>query len=105
MSMYTTLLGSALIQSDQSDTGSSIGELLAQFLTCRRRLRSAVHEGPRSSRTLRALTEELDYDLALINLARSRNIAFDLDRFDDGERRRLEQALERSGIRLDPPNG
>jgi hypothetical protein len=51
------------------------------------------------------LTEELDYDLALINLARSRNIAFNLDQFDDGERHRLEQALERSGIRLDPAKG
>jgi hypothetical protein len=101
MSMYTTLLGSALHQRDQSDTGSSIGDLFAQFLRCRGRLNSAFPVGPGSIRTLKAVAEELDYDVALISLARSRNIDFSLDRFDNGERHLLEQALKRSGIRLD----
>ena len=44
------------------------------------------------------MADALDYDMALIILARGLDIEFAIDRFDNGERHALEAALAERGI-------
>lgn len=104
MSMYTTLLGSALEQRDGSDSSTTIGDLFAQLLGCRIRLAASGIKSPKQARTLGDVTGQLEYDISLISLVRRLGIDFAIERFDDGERHRLEQALTERGIPLDELN-
>jgi hypothetical protein len=95
--MYTHLLGSALDERDRCRIGASPGEILADLSWCRTLLR---HTGPQSVAAGRfeEVTTSLDYDVALIVLARALDVEFDVDRFDNGERHLLEAALAGQGI-------
>jgi hypothetical protein len=101
MSMYTTLLGSALEQRDQADGSPSIGDLFAHVLRSRGRVTDSGIASPRQARTLGDVTSQLEYDVALTSLARGLGIGFAIGRFDDGERHRLERALVDRGLPLD----
>ncbi len=100
MSIYSQLLSAALEQVDGSDGEPTTGEGLAKLLTYRSRLESDVRMREGSDWTAAALADQLAYDIALIGLARSLEIEFDLDRFDQRqiERNRLERALEARGL-------
>ena len=95
--MYTQLLGSALEQRDQSDIRPRQGDALAQLASSRARLRPR-HPGWGTTGGFEAVADALDYDLALIILARGLDIDFAIDRFDNGERHALEVALAERGI-------
>ena len=101
MSMYTTLLGSALDQRDQADNSPSIGELFAQLLRCRIQLTDSGILSPRHAKTLQDVTSQLEYDVYLISMSRTIGVEFAIGEFDDGERHRLEQVLIDRGIPLD----
>ncbi len=100
MSMYTQLLGSALEQRDRADIAPAPGDALAQLSRSRARLRSG-RPGSESPTAFEAVADSLDYDVALIVLARGLDIEFAIDRFDDGERHLLEVALALRGIGVD----
>ncbi len=101
MSMYTTLLGSALDQRDRSDSSPTIGDLFARLLRCRNRLADSGITSPKQAKTLGDVTGQLEYDVSLISLVRGLGIAFVLERFDNGERHLLEQVLVDRGLPLD----
>lgn len=100
MSMYTTLLGSALDQRDQTGPVASIGDLFAQLGRARIRLTTSGISSPKQAKTLGDVTGQLEYDLSLIGLVRRLGGTFVVERFDDGERHRLEQMLVDQGIPL-----
>ena len=95
--MYTHLLGSALDERDRCHIGASPGEILADLSWCRALLR---YSGPQAVAAGRfeEVTTSLDYDVALIVLARALDVEFDVERFDNGERHLLEAALAGQGI-------
>ncbi len=101
--MYTQLLGSALDQHDHADIGTGPGDELARLSSYRARLRG---DGPDSTPTkgFEAVADALDYDVTLIVLARSLDIEFAVERFDNGERRFLEVALAERGIGVEQPD-
>ena len=101
MSMYTTLLGSALDQRDRSDSSPTIGDLFAHLLRCRNRLADSGIASPKQAKTLGDVIGQLEYDVSLISLVRGLGIAFVLERFDNGERHLLEQGLVDRGLPLD----
>jgi hypothetical protein len=101
MSMYTTLLGSALDQRDQSDSSPAIGDLFAHLLRCRSRLADSGLASPKRANTLGDVTSQLEYDVSLISLARGLGIEFAIDQFDNGERHLLERVLVDRGLPLD----
>jgi hypothetical protein len=101
MSMYTTLLGSALDQRDQSDSGTTVGDLFSQLLRCRTQVAASGILSPRQAKTLGDVTSQLEYDVSLISLARGLGIDFAIDQFDDGERHLLERLLIERGLPLD----
>jgi hypothetical protein len=97
MSMYTQLLGSALDQRDDADIGADSGDVLARLSTYRARLRpDGPDPDPREG--FEAVADALNYDVALIVLARSLDIEFAVERFDNGERHLLEAALAERGF-------
>ena len=102
MSMYQRFLGLALDETSNVDDGRSAGEAVAQVLLCRRQLHGRDDGTDESSGIASALGEELDYDIALLRLARLLGIQVDVQAFDrpQAERTRLEQAIEIHGIRL-----
>lgn len=105
MSMYAQFLSIALDQTPQSDGPLTTGQALGRLLQCRGRL-----DGDRSDGGLRApdaLSRELDYDVALVTLARLVGFHSDIASFHQPrkERSRLEQALVDYGIRLDELKG
>ena len=102
MSMYQRFLGMALDETSNVDDGLTAGEAVAQLLLCRRQLRNRDDDPDGSSGVASALGEELDYDIALLRLARLLDIQVDIQAFDrpQVERSRLEQAIEVHGIRL-----
>jgi hypothetical protein len=102
--IYSQLLGVALDEGTESDEGLTIGGALATLLMHRGRLRGVRGGEPDSSGgTLNALSNELDYDIALIKLCRRLDIQSDVHSFDPPhrERSRLEKSLADYGIRLD----
>jgi hypothetical protein len=99
--MYTTLLGSALDQSDQSDHTATIGDLFATLLRSKAHLRASGISSPKQAKTLGDVTGQLAYDISLINLVRRLGLGFAIDRFDNGERHLLEQGLVDRGLPLD----
>jgi hypothetical protein len=101
MSMYTTLLGTALDQRDQTERAATIGDLFAQMLRTRIRLTASGITSPKQAKTLGDVTNQLSYDVSLISLVRRLGGTFAVERFDNGERRLLEQALIDQGIPLD----
>ncbi len=103
MSMYQRFLGLALDESSDVDDGLTAGEAVADVLLCRRQLHVRDDGPDGSSGIASALGEELDYDIALLRLARLLGIQVDLQAFDrpQAERTRLEEAIEAHGIRLD----
>lgn len=105
MSMYTTLLGAALDQRDQTEPTSSIGDLFAQLVGCRIRLTASGISSPKQAKTLADLTSQLEYDVSLISLVRRLGLAYAIDRFDDGERHRLEETLMSRGVPLEELDG
>ena len=106
MSMYTQLLGSALDERDRCGTGASHGEVLADLSWCRALLRYTGAHAAAAGR-FEEVTTSLDYDIALIVLARALHIEFDVEQFEGGERHLLEAALAGQGIGAggpgDPP--
>ena len=103
MSMYAQFLSIALDQASQSDGTPTTGQALSRLLQCRDRLDGVRSESGRSSGAPNALSRELEYDVALITLARLLGVDSDVDAFDQPqkERSRLERALTDGGIRLD----
>jgi hypothetical protein len=101
--MYTQLLGSALEQRDHADIRPRQGDALAQLASSRARLRPR-HPGWNHTEGFEAVADALDYDLALIILARGLHIDFVIDRFDNGERHALEVALAERGIGVHQQN-
>ncbi len=102
MSMYTQLLGLALENRNDADLHAMIGEVFADLVRTRRLLQE-VSEEPRA---LGTVADQLAYDVALIRLATSLDIDWDLSGFEqpDRERQLLEQALIERGVPLTPPD-
>ena len=77
--------------------------LWVRLLQCRGRTDGVRGESGDSGGAPDALSRELEYDVALINLARLVGIHSQVEAFDQPqkERSRLEQALVDHGIRLD----
>jgi hypothetical protein len=100
--MYAQFLSIALDQASQSDGTPTTGRALGRLLQCRARLDGPRGESDGSSGTPDALSRELEYDVALITLARLLGLHSDVDSFDQPQkaRLRLEQALADHGIRL-----
>lgn len=101
MSMYTTLLGTALDRDRRSDRTATIGDRFADVLRTRVRLLSSGVPSPRQATTLEDVTIQLQYDVALISLVSDLGLEYAVDRFDDGERHVLEEALVDRGVPLD----
>jgi hypothetical protein len=93
MTMYLQLLGMAL--EDEGGVGLDPEDALAKFIRCRNRVAetAAFRNGP--GWVSLAVADQLRYDVALIQLASSLRIPYDLDRFEraDVERKRLESTL------------
>lgn len=99
--MYTTLLGAALDQGDQANSTATIGDLFAELSKSRVRVTASGIRSPRQAKTLGDVISQLEYDVALVSLARRLDIDFHIERFDDGERHQLEQVLLDRGLPLD----
>jgi hypothetical protein len=102
MSMYSELLACALRDSESEGEGEALAALVERV-----RLRHQILDLERVSQgttpnAVNGIVSELQYDLALLRLCREFEISFDVTDFERpaGERRRLEQALELSGISL-----
>ena len=98
--MYTELLKIAVDEGPQPDSTLSPG--VALTVLHQRRHRLHVGKG-RNSGVSSALSDQLDYDVALITLAGLLGISTDIHSFDvpQKERSRLELALSEKGILLD----
>ena len=103
MSMYQRFLGLALDEASYVDDGLTAGEAVAALLLCRRQLRERADDPDGPGGAASALGEELDYDIALLRLARLLEIPVDVQAFSQPslERSRLEEAIKVHGIRLD----
>ncbi|MGA2305475.1 MAG: hypothetical protein ABSH29_14895 [Acidimicrobiales bacterium] len=103
MSMYTYILEAALRERPQPDARLATGDALVVLLECRRYLGSIASSDRSSDWGSTALANQVAYDLALIDLARSVGIFCDSTSFDQPQRRRieLERELSSRGIALD----
>jgi hypothetical protein len=103
MSMYAQLLDAAIGKSAPIGTRTSRTEAYSKFLSARRQLSTRVKETLKLDNSSAAIAHQIEYDIALIDLAHSLDIACDVKDFDQPlrERLRLEQALQAQGIRLD----
>jgi len=103
MSMYTQILEAALSERRQPAVAPTAAEALVALIHCHARLGSSgsLERGLDWSST--ALANQVAYDIALIDLARSVGIACDSGTFDQPERRRdeLKRDLVSRGIRRD----
>ena len=100
--MYTHILEAALNDRSRSDTTTTMGARLSFLLECRQRLGFMVSDSD-SDWGSAALANQVAYDIALIDVARSVGLACDPSSFAQPQRRRLElerQLIER-GVRLD----
>jgi hypothetical protein len=102
MSLYQRFLGMALDETSDVDDGLTAGEAVAVLLLCRRQLQGRDDGSDGSSSIASSLGEELDYDIALLRLARLLGIQVEVQAFDrpQVERSHLEQAIEAHGIRF-----
>jgi hypothetical protein len=103
MSMYTYILETALRERSQPDTRLTTRDAVAVVLECRRYLGSIAPSGWSGDWGSAALANQVAYDLALIDLARSVGIDCDTTSFDQPQRRRieLERELVSRGVELD----
>lgn len=103
MSMYVQFLSIALDQASHSDGPPTTGQALGRLLQCRGRMDGVLGVSGDSGGAPGALSRELEYDVALITLARLVGIQSQVEAFDQPptERLRLERALVDQGIRLD----
>lgn len=101
MSMYAEFLKIALEQAPRSDDKLTVEAALTVLLQRRNRLLGPKNES--SSGIPSALSNELEYDTALIALPRLLDIPTDIRSFDvpQTERSRLELALLEKGIQID----
>jgi hypothetical protein len=101
MSIYTQLLDTALGQIPSTEEELTPGEALTELFRCRTVLGAGLARTG-SNWAPAAVANELAYDIALIELARSLGVACDVSRFDrpGHERARLERELAARGIRL-----
>ena len=101
MSMYSELLAVSLaVDEERAGTHAASEEwLLDELLLARRHRLQAGRAGGRTDAPSR-IAAELEYDRALIRLCRLHAIPADAGRFGRPmrERRRLEEALEASGV-------
>ncbi|MGP0031520.1 MAG: hypothetical protein ACLPVF_13560 [Acidimicrobiales bacterium] len=100
MSMYTQLLGAALEVRGSADPWSAVGSPLpgAQRHQCQLPARPDPDAGVADTG---ALADQIAYDIALIELARSVGVACAPSEFDQPQKRRheLERELASRGIR------
>jgi hypothetical protein len=100
--MYAYILEAALRERSQPTAQLTTGDALAVLLECRRFLGSIA--SPRSAGWgSTALANQVAYDLAIIDLARSIGLDCDAASFDQPQRRRieLERELISRGVALD----
>jgi hypothetical protein len=102
MSVYAHLLGNALDQA-HSEESSTTGDVLAQLLERRNRLRANMPMYTAPDWAPIAIADQLAYDVTLIELSQRLGIEVDRARFSQPqrERARLEQLLVSRGIHLD----
>jgi hypothetical protein len=102
MSMYTQHLGIALEERAHFSIRPTTGDAFAELLRCRRRLSAGISLSREPDRALGAVSEQLAYDVALIEFAEGLGIGCDPLRFGrpQGERHAIEQALISRGIPL-----
>jgi hypothetical protein len=96
MSMYTYILDAALRERSEPDTPLTTNEAVAIVLDCRRYLGSIASSGWSGDWGSSALSNQVAYDLALIDLARLVGIDCEATSFDQPQQRRIE--LERKLI-------
>jgi hypothetical protein len=101
--LYTKLLETALDRVHDSDPLPASGEALAELLRCRGQLGTGAFPGLGSGGMVGTVTDQLAYDIALIELARCLGIDCDLHKFGppQHERELLEGVLAAQGILLD----
>ena len=100
MSMYAQLLDAALHERCVSASRMTVTDSLSALLHCRNLLEST---GSPADGTTTALANQVTYDVALIELARSIGLDCDPSTFDQPARRRTElrRELISCGIRVD----
>jgi hypothetical protein len=103
MSMYTQLLGAALIDRLPLEAEPTRTAAVAEVRRCRHDLEARVPAGRGSDAVPVALALQVGYDVALIELADVMGIESGPGRFDQPqrERERLEAALGDLGLDLD----
>jgi hypothetical protein len=101
--MYAQILDTAFRERPSPVAKATVSEALSAFLYCRDRLNPLEMQ---ADRTTIALANQVAYDIALIELARSGGLDVDPQTFDQPERRRTElrRELIARGIRLDKPD-
>jgi hypothetical protein len=101
--LYTKLLETALDRVHDSDRLPTSGEALAELLRCRGQLGMGAFPRVGSGGMVGTVTDQLAYDIALIELARCLGIDCDLHKFGppQHERELLEGVLAAQGILLD----
>jgi hypothetical protein len=101
--MYTQILEAALRVRRPPGTEMTTGEALIALIECRHHLDSSATSERREDWNSKALANQVAYDLALIDVARSVGLDCDCGSFDQPQRRRieLERELITRGIRLD----
>ena len=112
MSIYTYILEAALSDRTQPDTGMTpstqpdarmtTSDALAVLIDCQRQLGSIASRERSADWSATALANQVAYDLALIDLARSVGLSCEPRSFDQPQQRRIElqRELLSLGIRL-----
>jgi hypothetical protein len=103
MSMYTQLLGAALVDRLPFEAEPSHSAAVAQFRRCRHDLEARMAARQTSHAVPVVLALQVGYDVALIELACLMGIESGAGRFEQPqrERDRLEAALRNLGLDLD----
>jgi len=101
--MYTYILESALRERRQPGTALTTDEALIELAQCRQRLDATASSERSSDWSSAALANQVEYDIALIEVVRSAGLDCEAGSFDQPQRRRmeLERELTSHGIRLD----
>ena len=99
--MYVRLLSIGLEEGGGVDADQTPGQALVRVLRCRSKL--LVQPEGHVKRGVGAIADELDYDIALIRLARLLGLSAEAGSFGQPgvERERLERELETHGVRVD----
>jgi hypothetical protein len=103
VSMYTQLLRTALAEQPLSDPGQATGARLTELRSCRSRMRHNERTRAGSGWAPGAVSDQLAYDVALVQLAAEHGIDVELEGFERPllGRSRLEQELIVQGAPLD----